>query len=643
MNKYLFRLSLIAGFIVLSVYFLLPTYFDIQHQDELEKLSGADSVQYYEEHEEGITDARAQRIKLGLDLQGGMYVTLEVNVAEMLEKMAKNRDEKLREIIRETRAEAQDTDEPFLDIFSRKFEEDGTRLSRYYGDIRNSNAEVMEMLRDETAKAVERAVEVINNRINQYGVSESSIQRSGPRRVILELPGVSDEREVRGLIQETAQLEFKLLADPEVFQRKLEELDKYLLRQRRMDTGVDSLLTGNIAVDTNETAVDNTTLDPTAGEEIAATDSAEKYQDSIRQANMTDEERLAEFQEEHPFQALFVFSQQGMFATEENRDRINRLLNDPNVEDILGDRLSLAWGNDPIDSEGEYFYPIYALKGIPELTGEVITNARAQMDPNGMGAVVSMQMDTEGSREWARVTGANVNKQIAIVLDHVVFSAPVVQQKIIGGNSQISGMEDLDEARLIEIVLKAGALPAPVEIIEERTVGPSLGEDSIQKGMYSFLVGLGLVLLFMLVWYNTAGIAADMAVIFNIIFILGILAGFQATLTLPGIAGLLLTVGMAVDANVLINERVREEYGLGKTLRAAIDAGYARAFPAIIDSNITTLITCIILYQFGSGPVKGFALTLMIGIVCSLFTAIVMTRVFFEVSVDNKPEFIKFG
>jgi preprotein translocase subunit SecD len=229
------------------------------------------------------------------------------------------------------------------------------------------------------------------------------------------------------------------------------------------------------------------------------------------------------------------------------------------------------------------------------------------------------------------------------VLDNVVFSAPVVQQKIIGGNSEISGMKDMNEARLLEIVLKAGALPAPVNIIEERTVGPSLGEDSIQKGLYSFLVGIGLVLVFMVIYYNTAGIAADMAVIFNIFFILGILAGFQATLTLPGIAGLLLTVGMAVDANVLINERVREEYGLGKTLRAAVDAGYARAFPAIIDSNITTLITCIILYQFGSGPIKGFALTLMIGIICSLFTAIVMSRVYFELLLDKKPEFIKFG
>jgi preprotein translocase subunit SecD len=284
------------------------------------------------------------------------------------------------------------------------------------------------------------------------------------------------------------------------------------------------------------------------------------------------------------------------------------------------------------------------LKRKPELTGEVITNAQAQIDQGGLGgAVVTMQMDAEGSREWARVTGANVNKRIAIVLDNAVFSAPNVRQKIIGGNSQIEGMENMEEARLLEIVLKAGALPAPVEIIEERTVGPSLGEDSINKGTNSFIIGFILVLVFMIVYYQFGGVPADIAVLFNVLFILGILAGFHGTLTLPGIAGILLTVGMAVDANVLINERIREEFGAGKTLRAAIDAGYARAFPAIIDSNLTTLLTSIILYQFGSGPIQGFALTLGIGIVCSLFTAIILTRVIFEITTDRAPGLVKFG
>jgi preprotein translocase subunit SecD len=312
---------------------------------------------------------------------------------------------------------------------------------------------------------------------------------------------------------------------------------------------------------------------------------------------------------------------------------------------VLPEDITFAWGAKPqIFQDGTEAYEFYMLKRKPELTGEVITNAQAQIDQAGFGgAVVTMQMDAEGAREWARVTGANVNKRIAIVLDNAVFSAPNVKQKIIGGNSQIEGMENMDEARLLEIVLKAGALPAPVEIIEERTVGPSLGEDSINKGIFSFAIGLLFVLVFMVIYYQYGGIPADVAVIFNVLFILAILAGFQGTLTLPGIAGILLTVGMAVDANVLINERIREETLAGKTLRAAIDAGYSRAFPAIIDSNLTTLLTSIILYQFGSGPVQGFALTLMIGIICSLFTAIIMTRVIFEVTVDKAPGVVKFG
>jgi len=437
-------------------------------------------------------------------------------------------------------------------------------------------------------------------------------------------------------------LEFKLLADPELTMKKLDQIDKLLLGEG-FEVETDEADTTALAGDTTATGADA----ETAIAETAAVDEEDEEQkrlDSIRDASLTDDQKVEKWRKEHPFQSLFQFSETGLFATVENRPRIQSILKRYDVQTILNDEISFGWGNDEREVEGQVFLSVFAMKAKPEMTGEVITNALAQPDPQGMaGAIVTMKMDTEGAREWARITGENVQKPIAIVLDDVVFSTPVVRQKIIGGDSQIEGMEDMQEARMLEIVLKAGALPAPVDIIEERTIGPSLGEDSITKGFYSFVVGIGLVMIFMVIWYRTAGIAADMAVIFNMLFILGILAGFKATLTLPGIAGLLLTVGMAVDANVLINERVREEFGLGKTLRAAIDAGYSRALPAIIDSNITTFITCIILYQFGSGPVKGFALTLMIGIICSLFTAIVMTRVYFEMILDKKPDFIKFG
>lgn len=627
MKKYRFRLLLILAFIALSGYYLYPTWSDSNYQRTLKELTDADSAKFFDENESDIRDARAKRLKLGLDLQGGMYVTMEVNIADLLDKMAKNKDEVLREFLDATKAEAATSDEPLIDIFRRKFEEKNMRLSRYYGDIRNSNDEIVSMLKDESEKAVERAIQIIRNRIDQYGVSEVTIARSGNRRIILELPGVSDEKEVRSLIQETAQLEFKLLADPNAVTATFEKIDKLLLGKPL------------------EEVLDTSTV--AQADSVTADSLKQTGPDTSGYAGLTEEQKLAKFQKENPFIGLFKSSQYGVYADAAQKERINNILKRPDVMKVIPLDVSFAWsakGQRIFEGDDRDYYTFYALKADPELTGEVITNARAQTDVQGFGgAVVTMEMSSEGAREWARITGANVNKQIAIVLDNAVFSAPNVKQKIIGGNSQIEGMENMDEARLLEIVLKAGALPAPVEIIQERTVGPSLGEDSIEKGLNSFLIGMGLVVLFMLVYYRYAGFSADVAVLFNVIFILGILSGFHATLTLPGIAGILLTVGMAVDANVLITERIREELGVGKTMRAAVDAGYSRALPAIIDSNLTTILTCIILYQLGSGPVQGFALTLMIGIICSLFTAIIFTRVVLEFTYDVSPKVVSFG
>ena len=637
-KKNRFRIILIVAFLALTGYFLYPTWTDSQHQDTLLGLRGEDSTKYLDDNEESIRNAREKRIKLGLDLQGGMYVTLEVNIAQMLDKIARNKDENLRQILEETTKEAAESEESILDIFKRKFAERNQRLSRYYGELRSSNDEIIAMLQDESDKAVDRAMEIIRNRIDKYGVSEVSITRSGSRRIILELPGVSNEREVRQLIQETAQLEFKLLAEPKLIQSTMDNINKLL-------SGSDI----NTLLDTASTAKADSAKGDTT-KTIAAADSA-KRKDSAAAPKDT---ALARAQKEMPFTILFSSRQfengaVQLLAPAQNRDRINRILSRPDVRRLIPSDLQFAWSAksqklQTQDGNTTDFYEFYALKAEPELTGEVITDARAQMSQEGFGgAIVTMEMNTEGAREWARVTGENVGKQIAIALDDAVFSAPNVRQKIIGGNSMIEGMDNMDEARLLEIVLKAGALPAPVDIIEERTVGPSLGEDSINAGINSFLIGVGLVMFFMLIYYQYAGFTADVAVLFNMVFILGVLAAFNATLTLPGIAGMLLTVGMAVDSNVLINERIREELGTGKTMRAALDAGYSRAMPAIIDSNLTTLITCIILYQLGSGPVQGFALTLMIGILCSMYTAIVVTRVFMEVTMDTNPKLVTFG
>ncbi|MDH7515562.1 MAG: protein translocase subunit SecD [Bacteroidota bacterium] len=623
MKKYAFRIFLILALILLAGYYLYPTWKYMRLEGQRKNTPGGDSA-FFAGHEAEYRDARAKRIKLGLDLQGGMYVTLEVNIRGMLEKMARKQDEALTKSLEEAARESEQSDETMIDILRRKFDERNDRLSRYYGDLRNSNSEIASMLKDEADKAVVRALEIIRNRIDKYGVSEVSITRSGSRRIIVELPGVSNEREVRQLIQETAQLEFTLLADQKVTEKVMDNLNKLLAGM-----SVDALL------DTTKAAKDTAAADTTGTAAAGDTTSAEK------------DTALERAKKEVPFYMLFA-PYRPPYADAEGKERINRVLQRPDVKRIIPPDVKFAWTAKPRrlrDQAGEYeLYELHLLKATPELTGEVITNARAQTSEQGFGQpIVTMEMNADGAREWARITGENVGKQVAIVLDGAVFSAPNVKQKIIGGNSMIEGMDNMEEARLLEIVLKAGALPAPVEIIEERTVGPSLGEDSIRKGTNSFLIGALAVLLFMVFYYRFAGMTADIAVVFNIVFILGILAAFHATLTLPGIAGMLLTVGMAVDANVLINERIREESETGKTLRAAIDAGYSRAMPAIIDSNITTLITCFILYQLGSGPVQGFALTLMIGLLCSLFTAIVMTRVIMEITLDLQPKLVTYG
>src|SRR5689334_2351506 len=359
---------------------------------------------------------------------------------------------------------------------------------------------------------------------------------------------------------------------------------------------------------------------------------------------------LEQARKDHPFFALASTMQREdqqwdgeLYSAEQDRAKVMRLLDRPEVKRLIPADMTFVWGAKYVTiSEGKKYFPLYAVKRIPELTGGVITNARSSIDPVSNKPEVSMEMNGEGAREWARITGANVKKRIAIIMDNACYSAPQVIQKITGGNSQITGMDNADEAKRLEIVLKAGALPAPVDIVQQSTVGPSLGEDSIQQGIWATLLALGLTAVFMIIYYSTGGTMADIALLLNILFVMGVLAGFHGTLTLPGIAGLILTVAVAVDANVLIYERIREESVTGKSLSAAIDAGYTRAFSAILDSNLTAFITGIILFQFGSGPVQGFALTLMIGIVASVFSAVVVSRIIIEALIERGTH-VSFG
>ncbi|PSQ70786.1 MAG: protein translocase subunit SecD [Bacteroidetes bacterium QH_9_67_14] len=324
---------------------------------------------------------------------------------------------------------------------------------------------------------------------------------------------------------------------------------------------------------------------------------------------------------------------------------VNALMSRPEVQQMLPDNVTLMYSASPFgqNPQGEKMYRLLGVRAAAEMTGEVVDEASVTFDQYTNEPKVSITMDSKGAREWSRLTAANINKQVAIVLDRAVVSNPVIQERIPGGRTSISGLESRQEAEDIVTVLNAGALPAPVEIVSERTVGPSLGQESIQAGLTSVLVGLLIVALFMIFYYRTGGVVADLALFLNLILILGILAGFNATLTLPGIAGIVLTIGMAVDANVLIFDRIREEQRAGKTLVAAIEAGYQRALSAILDANITTFFVGAILYSFGVGPVRGFAVTLMAGILSSMFTAIIVTRVVFDYLVKERGREVSYG
>ncbi|HMN49755.1 MAG TPA: protein translocase subunit SecD [Ignavibacteriaceae bacterium] len=635
MKEYRFKIILILALVALSIYLLYPTLQDYQNTKKLNaelnvektvlqkddpKISKQQlnkQITIFEDSikaaDPSILEARKKRMKLGLDLQGGMRIVLEVNTGKLLEKIANNPDDTFKKVLAEAEKEAAKTDESVVDIVGRLFQQKGIRLSRYYGTIRQDDAEIIKDLKKSAEDAVTRAMEIIRNRVDQYGVSEPSISRQGSRRIIVELPGVAKEEEAKQLLQGTALLEFRLVKDAEFTYPVMQRIDDVLAK--RFKSGVKD------------------SLNP----EVATTETKSKT-DTSAAKDTTKQLTAEEFKAQHPFFSAAVLNPQSPYAdayvSQEDRNKIEYWLSLPEVQKVIPDNVEFVFSAKPLRNQGnKKVYVMYLVNKTPELTGGVVTNAQANLDPNTSAPIVNMEMNSEGATEWARITGANVGKRIAIMLDGVVFTAPTVKGKIPGGRSQIEGSENLDEAKLLEIVLKAGALPAPVDVIEERIVGPSLGQDSVSAGFQSALIGYIAVGIFMIFYYRQAGTISALTLVLVILFILGILAGFQATLTLPGIAGIVLTIGMAVDANVLIFERIREEMATGKTMKASVDSGFSRAYSAIIDSNITTFFTGIILYQFGTGPVQGFALTLMIGIAASLFGALVITRVVLDILI----------
>jgi preprotein translocase subunit SecD len=479
-----------------------------------------------------------KKINLGLDLQGGMHLVLEVDSEKAVESTVERISQEIRQQLKQkrlrnvavdriegTRISVQVKSEENIDKFKDLLDDDFRDLRKISEKMINGTDTIVLGLtdadRDQIKKlAVEQALETIRNRIDQFGVAEPDIRRQGENRILIQLPGIKDTQRAMDLIGKTALLEFKLVDDT---------------------SSLDAALNGDIP----------------PGREI-------------------------------------------LYRVEENPET-QRTTRTP-----------------------------FLLRKRTLLDGSTLTDARVQIDSQFNEPYVSINFDKKGARIFERITAENVNKRLAIVLDNNVYSAPVIQEKIAGGQARITGRFTAEEARDLAIVLRAGALPAPVNVLEERTVGPSLGHDSIRKGLLSMCVGGLLVIIFMIIYYKTAGLIADLALALNIVLIGAGLAGFQATLTLPGIAGIILTIGMAVDANVIIFERIREELTLGRTPRAAVAAGYDRATLTILDANVTTLIAAAVLIQFGTGSVRGFAITLSLGVVASLFTSLILSRLIFD-------------
>ena len=580
-------------------------------------------------------------IKQGLDLKGGIYIVLEVDLPTLVSTLAINKDSKFEKTLSDVRKSlAENTQQDFFTVFANSVSTNGLRLPRYYDvDYGAKPDDILASLNEQADDAINRVLEILQNRVDQFGVSEPTIQKQGNRRIIVELAGIQDSDRARSLLQSTAQLEFCLVKSPEVTNDILSQIDNLVQDNEQLESLVATINEDYESADSDELGVSD---DKTVSISELFGDDAETSKDTSDTSVVVDQNIF----QERPFSSLLRALGNDIAVPEKNLYAVKKIIN---RQEIL-DKLALGNGqflfapsdesfstNDGID---EKLVNMYYLEKDADLTGGVIEEANATIGGQGTSAVgqpiVLLDMNSEGARTWSRITGANIGRRIAIVLDKKVHMAPSIRTKISDGGTMIEGFAGMDEAKDIAIVLRAGALPAPVNIIEERIVGPSLGADSVKRGTNSVLLGLGLIIVFMFIYYKLSGSIANFALIWNILLVLSVLASLGATLTLPGIAALILTVGMSIDANVIIFERIREELRKGKSVRSAIDGGYNRALTTIIDANVTTLVAALVLYQFGTGPIRGFATVLFWGIIISMFTAIFVTRTIFNSFADRK-------
>jgi SecD/SecF fusion protein len=599
-------------------------------------------------------ECKQKELQLGLDLKGGMNLTIEVDDAAIIKSLAaKKNDPKLDQALKNAQQRRTSSSGSFVDLFAEELKKIDPNqplvtyfLSRETSDILNVNStdqDVINYLKNEIESAFNNTFIVIRKRIDKFGVTQPNIQKLvGQSRILIELPGVDNPNRVRSILQTTAKLEFWETWNLTEIAPRLEQANKRLAQILKTSDSL-SLIGDTLAniQDTNQIAQQSKDTSILA-QQLKSLDN------QPLDNNLTENAQLEQFKQENPLFAYLninvrsegnqQFYGEGPligYAYAKDTAKINEYLR--LTQDLFRD-VKFVWSSKPI-ANTRNVYELVALKVNPltnkaPLEGDVIVSARQDVDQYG-NVIVDMQMNSEGAKVWKDLTSKNIGRSIAIVLDNVVYSYPVVQSEIPNGRSQISGNFTIEEAQDLATVLNAGKLPAPARIIEENVVGPSLGLEAINSSIIAFIVAFVLVLIYMIVFYGTAGIGASIALIINMLMIFGILASIGATLTLPGIAGIVLSLGMAVDANVIINERIKEELNAGKGLRLAIKDGYKNSYSAIIDGNVTTIIAGIVLLIFGMGPVQGFATTLVIGILTSMFSALLVTRLFIEILLDR--------
>ncbi|BDD10561.1 protein translocase subunit SecDF [Fulvitalea axinellae] len=578
-----------------------------------------------------LQEVKETELSLGLDLQGGMHVTLEVSPSAIIEGLSGySKDENFKKALEQAREEQKSSQSSFVSLFVDAYEGlvPNGNLAPFFANSKNrdkvnassSNQEVQKFLDTEMNLAIDRAFNILRTRVDRFGTSQPNIQKlEGTGRIQIELPGVDNPARVRKLLQGVANLQFWVVSTPDKYQSAVMAINQKLVDELQMASK--STLDGDTSAVAGEVAPEDE-LASLTGADSTSTDSTKVAQELDSALNA----------QASPLLSLLKNATPGALVYDLNdTSKINRILNRPDVKALIPRDIKFLWEVKPqkLDN-GDELISLFALEvgrnGQPALSGDVVKGANQQFDRTGHPAV-GMSMTAPGARKWKRLTGQNINRRIAIVLDDYVYSAPNVQSEIPNGNSEITGNFTLEEAKDLANILRSGSLPAPTRIVEEAIVGPTLGKEAQNQGLTSIFAGLAVVVLFMFAYYAKGGLVANIALVFNIFFILGVLANLQAALTLPGIAGIVLTIGMSIDANVLIFERIREELRNGLSLTNAISKGYSKAFSSIFDANVTTFLVAAILYVLGLGPVKGFAITLMIGIATSFFTAVFVTRV----------------